>query len=221
MRKLKVSIIVSLVSFISVVSSCSHITHRARVNEGFNMSGAVIQDYETTDPPEGSWEAQENGGASTEYLRTDFLVNIGYASKLKDERKFMIYLNMATADRDPFRFMPSAGFYYQVTPDSLPYASGIGAVVMGDPLIYYIWGRDIGRTKKGGSIASIDLAGGFSLIPSLFAHVKILKSVGPLELGIVGEYRRFWGTLNFCLDTGCTYIKSESYFGIILIPEFH
>jgi hypothetical protein len=178
------------------------------------MSAYVIKDYETTDPPEGSWEAQDNPDVSTEYLRTDYLVNLGYAQKLKNERKFMIYLNMATSDRDPFRFMPAAGFYYQATPDSLPYAAGVGAVVLGDPLVYTIWGRDIGN-----SVASLDIAGGFSFIPSLFAHVKLLKRIGPFEFGIVGEYRRFWGTFDFCYE-GCTYIQSESYIGIILIPEF-
>lgn len=219
MTKLTASRILLFSLPILALSGCSHIPHRARVSEGINISAAMIQDYETTDPPEGSWEAQENGGASTEYLRTDYLVNLGHAWKLPNERKFMVYLNMATAEIDPFRFMPSIGFYYQATTDDLPYASGVGVVFIGDPLVYTIWGRDIGRSKNGNSIASIDIAGGFSFIPSLFVHAKLLKRLGPFQLGIIGEYRRFWGTLNICLD-GCSYIKSESYIGIILIPEF-
>jgi hypothetical protein len=214
MRKLTGFIILLQVTLIFIVSGCSHITHRARVDEGINISAYIIKDYETTDPPNESWEGQENTGVSTKYLRTDYLVNLGYAQKLQNERKFMVYLNMATADRDPFRFMPAAGFYYQGTPDSLPYAAGFGAIVLGDPLVYAIWGRDIA------DFVEIDMAGGFSFIPSIFIHAKLLKKFGPIRLGVIGEYRRFWGTLNICLDTGCTNIKSESYFGVFLIPEF-
>jgi len=185
MRKLTVFIIFSSVAPIFAISSCSHITNRARVDEGVNISTYVIKDYETTDPSEGSWEGQEDTGVSTEYLRTDYLVNLGYAWRLRNERKMMIYLNMATADRDPFRFMPALGFYYQATPDSLPYAAGVGAIVLVDPLIYAIWGRDIA------DFVEIDMAGGFSLIPSIFAHMKLLKKFGPVQLGVIGEYRRF------------------------------
>ncbi|UCC80795.1 MAG: hypothetical protein JSW64_05400 [Candidatus Zixiibacteriota bacterium] len=214
MRKLTVSEILSISVLFWAFSGCSHIPHRARVSEGLNLSGAIIQDYETAKPPETPWDDQDDESESTEYLSTEYLINLGYASKLRNERKFMVYLNMAAAKNARFPFMMGAGFYYQLTPDSLPFASGTGAIVLGDPLVYTMWGRKIGKST------GIDLAAGFSFIPSLFFHAKLLQEFGPIQFGIIGEYRRFWGSLNFCYEGSCTYIKSESYIGIILIPEF-
>lgn len=214
MKKLTVSEILSISVPFLVFLACSHIPHRARVNEGFNISAAVIENYETAKPPETPWDDQDDESESTDYFGTYYLINLGYASKLRNERKFMVYLNMAAAKNARFPVMAGAGFYYQATPDSLPYASGVGAVVMGDPLVYTMWGRDIGKS------AGIDLAAGFSFIPSLFFHAKLLQEFGPVQFGIIGEYRRFWGSLNICYEGPCTKIKSEAYVGVILIPEF-
>ncbi len=214
MKKLTVSEILLFSLPILALSGCSNIAHRARVNEGINLSGAVIQNYETAKPPETPWDDQDDESESTDYLGTYYLINLGYASKLRNERKLMVYLNMAAAENARFPFMLGAGFYYQLTPDSLPYASGTGAIVLGDPLVYTMWGRNIGKST------GIDLAAGFSFIPSLFFHAKLLQEFGPIQFGIIGEYRRFWGSLDICYEGPCTQIKSESYIGIILIPEF-
>jgi hypothetical protein len=214
MRRLTVSEILLFSLPLLVLSACSHIPHRASVDEGFNVSGVVIRNYETAKPPETPWDDQDDESESTEYLETAYLLNLGYASKLRNERNFMVYLNMAVAEYARFPYMPAAGFYYQATPDSLPYASGVGAVVMGDPLIYTMWGRNIGKSS------GIDVAAGFSFIPSIFFHAKLLQRFGPIQIGIIGEYRRFWGSLDICYEGPCSQIKSESYIGIILIPEF-
>lgn len=223
MRKLTVSEILSLSVLFLALSGCSHITHRARVNEGLNMSAFVMPGYETYDPPKRYWDDRDNFDRSFRYSRTDYQVGWGYGWKLKSGRKAMLNLNTASTFAFPYEFFPSVGLYCQTTPDSLRHAAGVGAVILPDPLIYWLWGRDLGRTKSGIKIAELELGAGFGLYPSFFLHLKLLKQIGPLHAGLISEYRRFWPYTGISLGADGyvrDYIKSQLYFGIILIPEF-
>lgn len=220
MRKLTVFTGLSSVMLIFIISGCSHITHRARVNEGINMSVFVMPDYETYDPPDRIWDPGDDRYRELQYSRTDCQVSWGYAWRLQNDRKVMLNLNAATAFRYPYDFVPSVGVYYQQTPDDLPYASGIGAIILPDPTVYWLVGRDLGGTGEG-KIAELEFGAGFALYPSLLFHFKLLKQMGPFLGGVIGEYRYFWPYTGVSLgDEGYRdYVKSQLFFGVILVPE--
>jgi hypothetical protein len=213
--------LISPAALVLLIMGCSHITHRARVSEGINMSAYAMPTYETYDTDEALEYEQGKPHKSIEYRRTEYQFCWGYAWKLKNGRKILLNLNSATVDRDPLGFMPSIGVYYQGTTDDLHYAAGFGAVVSPDPMIYWLWGRDLGRTDKSGSIAEINLGAGLGLWRSYLLHFKLLKRMGPFRAGFIGEYRRFWEPLDLYYGDGGyrNDVKSQLYLGIILIPD--
>lgn len=213
--------LISLAALLLLITGCSHITHKARVNEGMNMSAYVMPTYETYNTDNTPSYEGDKPGRSIEYRRTEYQFSWGYAWRLKSGRKILINLNSATVDRDPLGFMPSIGVYYQGTTDDLPYAAGFGAVVSPDPMIYWLWGRDLGKTDKGGSVAEINLGAGLGLWRSYLLHFKLLKRVGPFRAGLIGEYRRFWEPLDLYYGDGGyrNNVRSQLYLGIILIPD--
>jgi hypothetical protein len=224
MRKVTVSDILTLPALILSLSGCSHIAHRADINEGLNMSGFVTPDYETYDPPETARFEEDRSDGLVHYARTDFQVFLGYGWRVKDDAKLMIYCNMAgtvlkTSEALP---MASAGLYYQGTPSDSPYDMGFGALIGPDPLFYALWGRDFGGANPEDKKYGIDIGGGFGLIPSVLLHLKISRDLGRFRLGFMSEYRRFWGALDTHYEQSDfdDYILSQLYFGIILIPEF-
>jgi hypothetical protein len=180
-----------------------------------------MPDYETYDPPDRIWDSGEGSYRSLQYSRTEFQIGWGYAWRVKNDRKVMLNLNTATAFRFRYSFVPSIGVYYQQTPDDLPYASGIGAIILPDPTVYWLYGRDLGGSD-GNKIAEIELGAGFALYPSLLFHLKLLKRFGPFHAGVIGEYRYFWPSTGLSLrDEGFRdYVRSQLFFGFILIPEF-
>lgn len=224
MRRLTVFIIYLPTMLIFVISGCSHIAHRARVDEGVNMSAFVMPNYETYDPPRTPYFDENRPEDLGRYARTDCQFFLGYGWKTKNDRRLMVQLIMgSTVWRSWDGFFPigSAGIYYQGTPSDSPYALGFGAVVGPDPLLYGLWGRDFGGNSVEDPEYGIDIGAGIGLIPSVMLHAKITKDLGHFDLGFLGEYRRFWGPLDIHYESANfdDYISSQLFFGIILIPE--
>ena len=220
MGKLTVSARWLFVLFLLASLGCSHIAHRANVNEGVNFSVLAAPSHETYDPPNRDYyNTYEPDTKFSGRGRTDFQISCGYAWKLRNTRKLMTQLNFAIAPEDG-QYLPSAGIYYQASPDYSESAAGFGALIGVDPVGYFIWGRDFAENSDGWNNAGVDIAVGMGSGPSYLANAMLFYRHRHFQLGLFSEYRYFSKPFDLC-DENCDYsdyIKSRLSFGIIFIP---
>ncbi len=212
-------ILAGLTIAVVCASGCSHIAHRADVEEGVNVSLMAAPSLVTYDPPDDHYSRIY--GPENDYSEmgwTDFQMSLGYAWKFRNNRKLMPQVNLVKSSEGGSPFF-SAGLYYQATPDDSPQAAGIGAIIGLDPMVYLIWGRDFVKNEYSKRKVGIDLGLGFGTGPSFLLDYKLLYGHELLSLGFFTEYRYVLGYLNHCneFDDYNCFIKSRWSFGIILI----
>lgn len=219
MNRPGIAIPIALAFMTVVAMNCSHISHRAKVREGVNISVMGAPSRETYDPPNKDYyrrfepeiDFAGEGG-------TDYQISGGYAWRLRNDRKLMPQLTFAVSSKHG-SYLPSAGLYYQATIDSSPSSAGIGVIVGLDPMIYLMWGRDFFKDSRGRGKLGADLALGYGWAPAFLIDSRISYQLDIISFGLLAEYRYFPGVLETCVEN-CdytNYVKSRLSVGIILI----